>query len=304
MKSFWGSPYLWGIVAVLCMYLTSIVVTRTADKGININPFALACGADKNLSASLLQFLLFTYLTIFSYVAVFAARLGADKGFSEWLTVPQNLLILMGISVVSATASKGIVVSYVEQGKLPPPTEDKSGVTTDKDGQTALTKVQMIIWTIIAVGIYLLIVLDFLRNKKYLDSTELPDVDGSLLVLMGAAQGAYLGGKLVTRTTGAANSQASPVIAQILPSPVSITSAAKVSIHGILFGSSPDGSMVKVQNKSNNAIFEVPAIPAAQWKDNRIEFDLPAAMKAPGMYTLSVTVNTQESKGLDLEVKA
>src|SRR6266496_2929280 len=97
--------------SVVVLWAISFVFTR------KFNPFELACGVDKNYSASLLQFLIFTYVIVFAYVAVYVARLGAE--LTALPNIPLNLLVLMGLSVGSATASKGIVVSYVEQGKLP-----------------------------------------------------------------------------------------------------------------------------------------------------------------------------------------
>jgi hypothetical protein len=287
-----SGTYVWGIIAILILWGISFVVTR------KFNPFALACGVDNNFSASLLQLLIFTYITVFSYVAVYVARLHAE--LNSLPDIPLNLLVLMGLSVSSATASKGIVVSYVEQGKLPDRSDDKSGMTRDKEGNVALTKVQMLIWTFIAAGIYLITVVSFIKDQTFTQSGKgaLPDVDGALLVLMGAAQGAYIGGKLVSRSTSA------PIIQRILPSPMSMSTATRVTLNGGLFGGSPDGSTVIYRNNATGAQREVLAIPAAQWKDNRIEFDIPAEMKIAGAYTVWVNVNGQESNGYDIVVTA
>ncbi len=163
--------------SVVVLWAISFVFTR------KFNPFELACGVDKNYSASLLQFLIFTYVIVFAYVAVYVARLGAE--LTALPNIPLNLLVLMGLSVGSATASKGIVVSYVEQGKLPVDGADQSGVVKDKFGNVALTKVQMLIWTFIAAVIYLSTVVDFIQRGLYTQQGALPDVDGALLVLMG-----------------------------------------------------------------------------------------------------------------------
>jgi hypothetical protein len=194
LSPLFAAPYFWGILTILLLWVISYVVT-----GRQLNPFALAYGVDKNYSASLLQFLIFTYLTVFAYVVVYVARVNA--GLTTLPNIPLNLLVLMGLSVASATASKGIVVSYAEQGKVPSPGQDKSGITHDKEGNVALTKVQMLIWTFVAAGIYLISVFHFIDHRLYtqLDQGALPDVDGALLVLMAAAQGGYIGGKLVNR---------------------------------------------------------------------------------------------------------
>jgi hypothetical protein len=285
-----SNPYLWGIITIALVWIISGVITRS------LNPFALACGVDNNYSASLLQFLIFTYVTAFAYVAVYVARLGA--GLTVLPNIPLNLLILMGISVASATASKGIVVSYVEQGKLPVDSNDQSGVVKDKQGNVALTKVQMLIWAFIAAVIYVSTVVDFVQRGLYTQQGALPDVDGALLVLMGAAQGGYIGGKLVSHGNGI------PIIEHILPSPISVSSGKKVAIVGGLFGDSPAGNMVLYRNMITGAQREIPAIPAAQWTDKRIEFDIPLEMQTAGPYTIWVNANGQTSASYAIQVIA
>jgi hypothetical protein len=289
ISQLFASPYAWGVLTILVLWGISRVITGSA------NPFALACGADDNYSASLLQFLIFTYLTVFAYVAVYAARL--DTGLATLPDIPLNLLVLMGLSVASATASKGIVISYIEQGKLPADGNDKSGVVKDKTGSVALTKVQMLIWTFIAAVIYFITVLSFIDKKIYAQAGQsaLPDVDGALLVLMGAAQGGYIGGKLVNR------SPSIPIIERIL-SPISINAPGRVKVFGTLFGDSPDGNTVLYRNTATGAQREVPAIPAAQWTDGSIEFDIPTDMQTAGNYTIWIRSQGQMSRGYDIEM--
>jgi hypothetical protein len=295
--------YFLGFVALGVLYIISVVVTKG-----NWNPFALALGVDNNISVSLLQFLIFTYLTIFAYVVVFVARYQ-----SQHLTtppdIPVNLLILMGLSVATATASKGIVVSYVDQNKLPDVgANDKSGTIQDKNGNIALTKIQMLIWTCITVAIYVATLVKFVGDGKY-NQVALPDVDGALLVLMGAAQGAYIGGKLVSTATN------TPIIERIIPSPVKLNappspikmtnappSPIKMTIRGRLFGDSQGNNAVLYRDAGTWAQREVPVIVQAQWTDNKIEFDIPSEMQKAGTYTMWVTVDGQMSNGCDIVV--
>ncbi|GAB4453899.1 MAG: hypothetical protein Fur0044_48720 [Anaerolineae bacterium] len=277
-------PYMWGIIAVGVFYIVGVVVT-----GRRFNPLELARGADENYSASLLQFLIFTYLTVFTYVAVYAARL--VSGLTTLPEIPLNLLVLMGLSVISATASKGITISYQEQGQ-----QSGAGVFKDETGNVALIKVQMLIWTFIAAAIYFITVVNFINTKGYTQSA-LPDVDGALLVLMGAAQGGYIGGKLVSRSTGI------PIIERIVPSPISLNADTKITLLGGLFGDSQDSSTVVYQNKATGVQREVPAASVKQWADSKIEFDIPNEMKTVGIYTMWVIVKGQKSAGTDIEVK-
>jgi hypothetical protein len=116
---------------------------------------------------------------------------------------------------------------------------------------------------------------------------------------MGAAQGGYIGGKLVSRSMGIPI----PIIERILPSPISLSTSSAVAISGGLFGDSPDGNTVVYRNNKTGEQREVPAIPAVQWTDSRIEFDLPVEMKKVGTYTVWVIVKSQKSAGKNIKVK-
>jgi hypothetical protein len=176
-----------------------------------ILPWELAKGEAKygqkeSYSASLLQMIVFTMLTVFAYCTVFAARIFENDGAGllpslkegdTWLGIPSNLMILMGISVGTAVASRAIKVSQAKSGDLPP--VDNSSLTTYHDGTINLVKIQMLIWTAIAVFIYLEILWRFMGNHCFdLASTHpcpkdwgnsLPDIDTAFLALLGVSQG-------------------------------------------------------------------------------------------------------------------
>jgi hypothetical protein len=67
-------------------------------------------------------------------------------------------------------------------------------VLADDDGQPDIGKVQMIGFTFVAVGIFVATLIHQLASTPV--TTTLPDIDSSLLVLMGISQGGYLGSKL------------------------------------------------------------------------------------------------------------
>jgi len=71
-------------------------------------------------------------------------------------------------------------------------------------GVIALDRVQQLIWTLIALGMFVRITV-----STYATATELPDIPNELLALMGLSSAGYLGGKLV-RGPG-------PVIEQVTP---------------------------------------------------------------------------------------
>jgi hypothetical protein len=92
----------------------------------------------------------------------------------------------------------------------------------------------MLIWTFITAGIYLVTLRDFIADQGYKAAeTALPDVDGALLVLMGVAQGGYIGGKLVSQSTGISK------IERILPSQVSLGTDTSLAILGGRLATAP-----------------------------------------------------------------
>lgn len=183
--------YLIGALSLVVFFLISWMVTK------NPNPFALAKGKgsdgeNSNYSASLFQMLVFTMLTVFAYTTVFAARVGASDGvISNWIEVPTNLLILMGISAGTAVASKAIRVEQKKNGALSG--TDESSLTTNRDGKTDLVKIQMLVWTLVAVAVYLTILKRFMENTVFETGTlPLPDIDTTFMVLLGVSQGGYV----------------------------------------------------------------------------------------------------------------
>lgn len=277
------SPIVAGIVALVVMWIVSRVTTG------KFNPLALCYGHNDAVSTSQLQFLLFTALTVFAYVAVATARLASSSGPTTLPGIPENLLILMGLAGTTAATSKGIAVSYIAQGSIHP--EDNSTVTKGRDGKTDLTKVQMIMWTIVAAVIYLFQVLRFLKAGQFagVGNTALPDVDGALLVLMGVSQGTYVGGKLVSKTAG-------PVIDRRTPS--SAKAGDTVQLYGVSFGdSAAKGDAVFLNGPKGAQTSFVPS----DWSDKLITFPLPSGLAA-GDWQVKVRVNGVTSAAKTLEV--
>lgn len=191
--------YLVGVIFLVIFWLISWMVTK------NPNPFAMAKGIgnnneNDNYSASLLQMLIFTLLTIFAYTTVFAARVGEISGLinNSWVNVPSNLLILMGISVGTAIASRAIKVEQIKSGNITESAaSDESSLTTSRDGKTDLVKIQMLMWTLIAVVVYLNILWRFILNEGFKgDNPALPDIDTAFMVLLGISQGGHVANQL------------------------------------------------------------------------------------------------------------
>jgi hypothetical protein len=255
-------------------------------------------GADGRPSTSKLQFVAWTAVVVFSWIAVYTSRVR----HGDWQSVPdlpQNVLIAMGLSVVTVTAAKGITVGYVmSQGQksktsVDPTTSSPSAVFQDDTGFPDLSKIQMLVWTLIAIGTYILTVWQLIGT--FSTSTlacsaspspcGLPDIDGALMVLMGLGQGAYLGKKLI---------MAGPAPRLFKLAPLYANPKTTINVYGSSFGQKPDGSTITIDG--------VPIAAAAQsWTDSQITFVLPdqhpngQAWQASQVVQLGVTVGGQDS---------
>ncbi len=251
--------YWLGGVAVLLFWLFSFFITR------RLWPWVLAESENdvgpKKLSASKFQALLWTYVTLFAYGSIFGTRLqlmSPGEPFPELPNIPLNFLILMGFSAITVTGAKGVTIAYKSQGRI---SDESGGLLTGPDGQSDLIKTQMLVWTIVAAGIYLIKLIRSLNNGIY----DMPDIDQTLLVLMGLSQGSYIGNKLVTTEVSK-----TPKIKEILP----LTGAAgsAVVILGENFGDQQGNGFVTL----NNVPVKNQQEGLVAWADLQITVTIPA----------------------------
>src|ERR1043166_270604 len=213
--------YYWvGIVFVLIFCAISWWVTKSPW------PFAMAkrqspTSNDGSYSASLTQMLVFLLMTVFAYTTVFAARAFGENGGvaiwanlgsgNTWLAIPGNLLMLMGISVGTAVAGRAIKVQQ-ENANLAP-ADDKTSLTTNADGKTDLVKIQMLIWTVVAVFVYIRTLWVFMDHGCYATAAacpkewgnSLPDIDTAFLALLGISQAGHVANQLSQNSTSKPN---------------------------------------------------------------------------------------------------
>jgi len=247
-------PYACGIGLLVALWLVYRVLTGSW------NPWKLVEGADGRPSTSKLQWFLWTVVIIFSYGAIYAAR--ATKGHFEVISeIPVNVLTAMGLSVTTMAAAKGITVSYVASGRLAktkvtPQAAGPGSVVQDDDDVPDLSKIQMLAWVLIAIGVYLIRVL----HEIGLSLPQLPDIEGALMVLMGLGQGAYLGKKLTTTIT--------PRLTGL--SPGSGRPGTAMTMTGVSFGGQPNGSLITIDGNPFHPE------PAPDWGDTQIQFTIPA----------------------------
>ncbi len=272
--------YLIGVAGVLIIWLFYRLFSGKWDL------MSLAEGDDGLPSSSQFQFMLWTLVVIFSYITIYAAR--AQMGEYGAITeIPVNLLILMGISSFALLGSRSITsyqlssgTASIKKDRRPVKGSSFKHIICDDEGKPALNKLQMIAWTYIAIAIYIILVV------KQVGSGELPvlpDVDGSLLVLMGISQGTYLGKRLMTTTT--------PAIKELTPR--NVKPGDEVTIKGMNLGDEQSGNQIKVGDYYPSQI--------TSWKNDEVIFELPQGVKRETQH-VSVVIGGKESNKLDIEI--
>ena len=204
-----------GIHAVILGLITLGLFWFVAGVATKWHPLQLVMGEDGAYSTSKLQFFLWTAEVIFTYVNIFAFDAQANH-FAQLTDFPVNLLLVMGISSATAVGAKAIAVSSANSAApVPPvavvappldpadpaapavaavaaPAPILGGILLDDNGSPDLSKIQLVMWTFIGIGIYLTCVTHALESG----TRQLPDIDRTLMILMGLGHSAYLGKKI------------------------------------------------------------------------------------------------------------
>jgi hypothetical protein len=194
-------PFVGATVALLVIFAVYAVVSGT------VQFWRVAMGVDGRASTSKFQALVWTVVVLFAYLAVLIARLHVAD-LTVLPAIPQNVLIALGLSLTTSVAAAGITTNRIAEGKSQRIAggTGASGlgalVKTDA-GSLDLGKSQLLVWTLVAVAIYLLstsqVVATTLAAASAADLPKtLPDIDPTLMILTGLGQAAYLGNKFVS----------------------------------------------------------------------------------------------------------
>jgi hypothetical protein len=185
--------------------MVGITVTLAASVGFIVGiiflsggywKFAESSNKDKTLSWANVQLITWTGVVLASYVA-FALLKG---GFPD--SIPNNLLLLMGVTVGTQSSSKLTRVMQDQAKRRNPPAADQAppaavGIrgmmaTESHPNELSVAKLQNLAWTVVAVFVYLIAVWAALNSG----ATSLPDVGSGLPVLMGISASGYVANKI------------------------------------------------------------------------------------------------------------
>lgn len=173
----------------------------------SVGHYSLITGEDNRVSNSKFQIAIWSWALLSSYVAVLIQRfIVTSWEFIGGINIPQNLLLLSGLSGVTFVAAKGIVTNQISRGDIPTTNPRKASLRdlfTDNSGRVDFGDFQMVIVTVIAALTFVLQVYKFMVNVEFSTYVALPDVDSTILSFFGLGQGAYLLKKAVTNDTNA-----------------------------------------------------------------------------------------------------
>ncbi len=206
-----------GVVVVIAIWLV-LGVGLGLDWALHVSD-----GADGRPSTSKFQFFLWTAVIVWGYSAIATGRWidGASPGEID---MPTNLFILMGLGAGTALGAKLVTVS--RGGRTPltdPSARTYRSLVADDDGNPALEKIQVLAWTFVAVGVFIVSVWEILGASG--PPSSLPNVDDALLVLLGIGQVAYVGVKALPRPAAPPVAPVAPTAAAALTAPVAPTAA-------------------------------------------------------------------------------
>lgn len=191
---------------LLTLLITAILLLLTSSLLLEGKLLKLIIGEDNRYSNSKTQIATWFFILIVTYIStIFCRILVGGIDFVGGIQIPQNLLILSGLSAFTYAAAKGITVSKIQgtqikneasEAKLP------HDLYHDDKDRVDLGDFQMIIITLLAVVVYLLEIFGFLSTIELHRIVTLPDVDTTILATFGLGQGAYLVKKLVSDVSG------------------------------------------------------------------------------------------------------
>ncbi|KQC02974.1 MAG: hypothetical protein APR53_01865 [Methanoculleus sp. SDB] len=216
--------FITSVVVIAAVLLGAMVLVRT-DGGNFLNIIRADYWVP---SLSLFQFLLWTIVISFSYIWISAIRIfEGDLTFST--EIPLNLYLLLGISVAVPLVSIGYTKSEYKPDtpSQPPEKLPPFGMMLKNKGKIALNRFQMFLWTFVGIVLYLSVVVGTVTGMAAAGDgaaaadtagLSLPDIDPTLVYLMGLSQTGYLGGRVLGEDKKAAKAKSAPKPASA-PSP-------------------------------------------------------------------------------------
>ena len=166
----------------------------------------LIIGADKRLSTSKLQAVLWTYGVVAALLTLLAMYFAGDGAGLNAVTegedgLPEAYLVLLGGPFAAAVAAKAIVTSKVESGDVNKTEGEEQGTirsrikeaVSDDDGNADLVDTQYLLFNVVALLFFVVVFLAAPREG-------LPELPDALVALTGVGALTYVTNKAVQRS--------------------------------------------------------------------------------------------------------
>jgi hypothetical protein len=187
-------------------------------------------------SLSKFQVIAWTSVAVFGYVYLYLCRVYIQWKFSL-PPIPDGLPTLLGVSAGTTVAAIGITANRGSKGSGPLHPSFADFISTG--GLIAGERFQFFVWTLIGCGGFLGVIL----SSDPATLTDLPEIKGAFLTLMGLSSAGYLAGKLVR--------QPGPIIElltiqEVIPATAGNPTVMKIQVKGQNLS---DSAVVKVDTK-------------------------------------------------------
>lgn len=189
------------VLTAIAADIVLFVILYLANRTRHVPLRAVIAEEDRCPSLARFQLLIWTFIAIFAFVTLSFTRMLSGVLLS--VTLPANILTLIGINAGSTVVSAGI-----SRPKYNPSAKESKFTVNgaeayaplssmiEENGEFSVTRFQMLAWTFVAIVIFLATLVGVLANLPAdLSTLNLPDVSTTLVTLSGISQGAYLTGK-------------------------------------------------------------------------------------------------------------
>jgi len=263
------------IPILLILFIFVVILHKTLDWKTPEFISKIWTGYDGATSSSKFQFFLWTLVVLYAYIVIVVDAYYNHSNVQLGISIPQNLILVMGLSATTMLAAKGITSNYADTEKVDKSDTVKGGLFLDDSGYPDLAKIQLMSWTFIGIGIFLLKTLNgIIGSTEAL--TAVPDIDGTLVALMGIGEGAYIGKKIITKDDTSAqgpnqSNTGAPTLNQITPNKGKL--ADQITVTGPNFGEDA-GNYITINSKKVQFKKDAAGKDMVKWEDGKVTFKL------------------------------
>jgi hypothetical protein len=200
------------------------LLNKAKAKGWKLSLLEAIKSKDEFPSLPNLQFFMWSVVIAFAFLTVYIIRVSGGVFEPPSGILPENILKLFGISAVVPAASIGLnhtkygpAHNAVRTAQLKKLVLDKNSIAARfsnlekgwssillEGGSSSITRLQMFLWTWVSIFVYLMVFFGALytltlpTSPTLFDQVVLPDVDPTIVLLMGISQGSFVAGKVTT----------------------------------------------------------------------------------------------------------